>query len=108
MLVKKKIPCRQCGKLFVPCSYCQTHADVFRWRNFTCSLDCAKTYISNTIEYRESQRGKSEKSKLEILRPQKTVEETLGAKSTVPTRKNHKNKATEEIVDNEIENNETE
>lgn len=54
MAEKKKIPCRVCRKLFEPCSYCQSHADVFRWRNFACSRECALKYIDDTIAYRES------------------------------------------------------
>ena len=51
---KKKIPCRVCGKLFEPCAYCQEHADVFRWRNFACSIKCAKKYVTDAMAYRES------------------------------------------------------
>lgn len=51
---KKLIPCRVCGKLFEPCTYCQTHADIFRWRNFACSIECAQKYINDTIAYRKS------------------------------------------------------
>ncbi len=57
MAEKKKISCRVCGKLFEPCSYCQSHADVFRWRNFACSLKCASKYINDTISYRNSQKN---------------------------------------------------
>ena len=46
MAEKKKIPCRVCGKLFEPCAYCQSHADVFRWRNFACSRECASRHFS--------------------------------------------------------------
>ncbi len=53
MAEKKKISCRVCGKLFEPCSYCQSNADVFRWRNFACSMGCAAKYIDDTIAYRE-------------------------------------------------------
>ena len=55
MAKAKKIPCRVCGKLFKPCGYCQSHKDIFRWRNFACSKECAQKYISETIAYRESQ-----------------------------------------------------
>ncbi|MBD5157337.1 MAG: hypothetical protein HDT13_06870 [Butyrivibrio sp.] len=50
----KKIPCRVCKKLFEPCSYCQSHDGIFRWRNFACSIECAAKYISDTAAYRES------------------------------------------------------
>lgn len=55
MIETKKIPCRVCGKLFKPCGYCQSHTDVFRWRNFACSKECAQKYISDTAAYRETQ-----------------------------------------------------
>ncbi len=55
MAEKKLIPCRVCGKLFKPCSYCQSHSDIFRWRNFACSYACASKYIADTVAYRESQ-----------------------------------------------------
>lgn len=51
---KKMIPCRICGKLFEPCVICQAHNDMFRWRNFACSRECAEKYISETIAYRNS------------------------------------------------------
>lgn len=59
---KKKIPCRVCGKLFTPCSYCETHSDVFRWRNFACSIECAKKYINKAIAYRESSKHLKEQT----------------------------------------------
>ena len=55
MAKPKMIPCRVCGKLFKPCGYCQSHSDVFRWRNFACSRECAGKYISDTTAYRELQ-----------------------------------------------------
>lgn len=54
MANNKLIPCRVCRKLFKPCSYCQSHSDTFRWRNFACSKECASKYISDTIAYREN------------------------------------------------------
>ena len=51
------IRCRVCGKLFEPCAYCKSHSDVFRWRNFACSRECAAKYIKETTEYRESLRN---------------------------------------------------
>lgn len=54
MATNKKIPCRVCGRLFEPCAYCQSHADVFRWRNFACSKECATKYINDTLAYRET------------------------------------------------------
>lgn len=51
---KKMIPCRVCGKMFIPCSYCQEHMDIFRWRNFACSKECAVEYIEKATNYREN------------------------------------------------------
>lgn len=59
----KKIPCRVCGKMYEPCAYCQAHADVFRWRNFACSIKCAKKYITDTVAYRKHQDSVATKSK---------------------------------------------
>lgn len=58
----KMIPCRVCGKQFEPCSYCQSHSDVFRWRNFACSIECAKKYVNAAEKYREEERKKAEKA----------------------------------------------
>lgn len=56
MAKQKQIHCRVCGKLFTPCAYCVSHADTFRWRNFACSIECAKKYIKEALDYRESQK----------------------------------------------------
>ena len=61
MSKKTLIPCRVCKKPFEPCAYCQSHADVFRWRNFACSKECATKYINDTITYRESMKRKDNK-----------------------------------------------
>lgn len=55
---KKMIPCRVCKKMFEPCAYCQEHSDVFRWRNFACSKECAVKYINETTAYRDSLKNK--------------------------------------------------
>ena len=54
----KKIPCRVCGMLFAPCTTCQSHNDMFYWRNFACSKKCAGKYIKDTIAYRDSLKKK--------------------------------------------------
>lgn len=53
---ERKIPCRVCGKLFQPCAYCQSHDNVFRWRNFACSRECAKQYFHDTLAQRQRKR----------------------------------------------------
>lgn len=105
MSEKKKIPCRVCGKFFEPCSYCQTHSDVFRWRNFACSRECAAKYINDTIAYRESQKATSNKSV--TVETNELSSKLSTKKSTVIKRKGNK-KSIEEINKNESENTETE
>lgn len=83
MSSKKKIPCRVCGKLFVPCSYCQSHADVFRWRNFACSIECATIYVNEAIAYNSNRPMlKREKREEKIVEEEnmETKEETVKPK----------------------------
>ncbi len=98
MAEKKKIPCRVCGKLFEPCSTCQSDNRMFRWRNFACSLKCAEKYISETIAYRESQTKKDISVTVDVEADLNTHQET-------PKRKYTKKKATNNI---EIEKEESE
>lgn len=104
MTNKKMIPCRVCGKLFEPCSYCQSHSDIFRWRNFACSRECATKYINDTIVYRESQKRQVTKSKK--IETNAISSKPFAAKSTMIKRKTNK-KDIEEIIKNDPENNET-
>lgn len=97
---KKKIPCRVCGKLFEPCSYCQSHTDIFRWRNFACSRECAAKYINDTIIYRESLKHNKETAS-EIIKTEKLDTEVSDKKSTSTKRKYTKKVATEDIENNE-------
>ena len=109
MVKPKMIPCRVCGKLFKPCGYCQSHSDVFRWRNFACSRECAGKYISDTTAYRElqhkndvsellSNKGKinSEKETSKKTNKKKFIE-TMDISSNVLTdfAENEQNKVTE-------------
>lgn len=103
MAETKKIPCRVCGTLFKPCAYCQSHADVFRWRNFACSRECAAKYINETMAYRESLKNKegnvSEKTEV--------IKEDVASEKSITTRKKTNKKSTN-IVEIENENKETE
>ena len=104
---RKKIPCRVCGKLFTPCAYCQAHEDVFRWRNFACSRECALKYINDTIAYRESLKNK-DKENIEIKETE--INEEVSEKPIKIRKRNYKKSSNidEEIIENELENNETE
>lgn len=84
MKKKKKIPCRICGKLFEPCAYCQSHADIFRWRNFACSIECAKKYINDTNVYRESLKNKENKTiEKGTMNKEVPIEKTNAAKKKI-------------------------
>lgn len=103
MAETKKIPCRVCKKLFVPCAYCQSHSDVFRWRNFACSRECATKYIDDTIAYRESLKNKDN----EVSEKVEVVSEEISVKEPITTRKKNIKKIST-LVEDEIENKETE
>lgn len=46
-------PCRICGKMFTPCADCENDKIMFRWKRFTCSLECAKEYFAKIDESRK-------------------------------------------------------
>ena len=103
MVKTKKIPCRVCGKPFKPCGYCQSHTDVFRWRNFACSKECATKYINDTIAYRNSLKDK----KYAVVKEIKTdSKKEISTKKSATTRKKINKKISTEIVG--IDNKETE
>ena len=106
MAETKKISCRVCGKLFTPCAYCQTHADVFRWRNFACSIECAEKYINDALDYRESLKKNPVVSNVETEAAK--TNKTDIVEQGVTTKKKSKKKPSTEIVETKIENNETE
>ena len=96
---KKKIPCRVCGKLFEPCAYCQSHADVFRWRNFACSRECAAKYIDETIAYRESlkNKGNGMVESVDVSIEKNAIE------NPTATRRKTKKKISTETIENTVE-----
>lgn len=93
MSKKTLIPCRVCKKPFEPCAYCQSHADVFRWRNFACSKECATKYINDTITYRESMKRKDNKM-AEKVKETENVNNDISVGNITSTRK-RTNKKTE-------------
>lgn len=90
---KKMIPCRVCGKPFEPCATCQAYNDMFRWRNFACSRECAEKYISETIAYRNSLKKDSDNDTVEYI---SKVENTVDSNSTTK-RKNNNKKSTNNV-----------
>lgn len=94
-MAKQKIPCRVCGKLFEPCAYCKAHEDVFRWRNFACSKECASKYIEDTVAYRESLKCKADKN----LKLVETISENNSTRKTHAAKKIIKKNSTD-IIEN--------
>jgi len=94
MAEKKKIPCRVCGKLFVPCADCESHSDIFRWRSFACSRKCATKYLNDTITYRESLKNKQTENK---KNENQSVNIDDLKKETVTRQKNSKKTTTENV-----------
>lgn len=72
-MAKKMIPCKVCGKMFEPCGYCQKHQDVFRWRNFACSLECANKYVAEAIAYREKDKKTEIKEEIQPIEKVETI-----------------------------------
>lgn len=101
MVNKKMIPCRVCNKLFEPCATCQAHNDMFRWRNFACSRECAEKYISETIAYRNS--SKEGKNNSNSVVDDVTVESNIVTvdsqeeKSNTAKRKYNRKKSTNDV-----------
>ena len=103
----KMIPCRQCGKMYKPCVFCQEHNDVWRWRNFCCSLECAKKYVKSSRAYREAQNLKAERDVHTTETTVKAVENGVvkDATTTASKKKSAKNatKTTSDEVTNDKE-----
>lgn len=103
MANKKMIPCRVCGKFFEPCSTCQKHNDMFRWRNFACSRECAEKYIAETIAYRNSSKEDNNSSN-SVADDTVTVENNIVTtvdsqeeKSSTTKRKYNRKKSTNDV-----------
>ncbi len=54
MANKIQKPCRVCNKMFTPCADCEADKTMFRWKKFTCSLNCAKEYFAKIEASRQS------------------------------------------------------
>lgn len=91
MASKIQKPCRICGKMFTPCADCENDKTMFRWKRFTCSLDCAKKYFAKIDESRKSQ------IEAEIIQNDNIVSiEMVDAKIVKPKRGRKKNIENEE------------
>ena len=95
MVKTKKIPCRVCGKLFEPCATCQSHNDMFRWRNFACSRECAEKYIAETIAYRNS--SKEDKTNDDSIIDNVVTVESQEEKSNTTKRRYNRKKSTNDV-----------
>ena len=105
----KMIPCRQCGKMYKPCAYCQENEGVWRWRNFCCSLECARKYVKSAEAYREAQNRIAAREssrtveKSVIAEEPKTVKEVM-VDNTIPTTKKKSDRNTAKTTSDEVTN----
>lgn len=103
MANKKMIPCRVCSKLFEPCIICQANNDIFRWRNFACSRECAEKYISETITYRNSSKEDKNSNSNVIENVSSTVENIVKNHTTKRKYNKKKTENNVEIINEERE-----
>lgn len=101
-MAKQKIPCRVCGKLFEPCAYCKAHEDVFRWRNFACSRECAAKYIENATAYRESLKTVREKESKPLDGNEHSVN-AASTEKTITARKKTNKKVSDDAINKSVE-----
>ena len=102
---KKMLKCRVCGKMYEACAYCDEHRDVFRWRNFACSLPCAKKYMRDTIEYRKKQHESA--NKVETVKQEKVTAPVLSEvkkEQETPTPKKKYRSHIDETTNHEVAN----
>lgn len=100
-LVKK--PCRICGKLYIPCSYCEHENTAFHWRAVACSRECAAEYFRRVTAARDKKNGISKSSNgldgsLETQPTENSVETTVieqSEENRMLVKKNRKSKRTD-------------
>lgn len=51
------VPCRICGKEFVPCNQCYRVTGKFNWREMCCSIECGDKYLQ-AVEQARNPRAK--------------------------------------------------
>ena len=49
MSYKVQKPCKICGKMYTPCSDCETDDKVFHWRKVACSYECGQKYLAKVL-----------------------------------------------------------
>lgn len=52
MSYKVQKPCKICGKMYTPCSDCETDDKVFHWRKVACSYECGQKYLAKVLAER--------------------------------------------------------
>ena len=66
MAYKVQKPCRMCGKMYTPCSDCESDKSAFHWRTVACSTKCAMEYFKKIEESRNPKGDNIEASIVEI------------------------------------------
>lgn len=44
-MISRAVPCRVCGKMFVPCNKTSNSIGAFNYRSVACSLECGTEYL---------------------------------------------------------------
>lgn len=52
MSYKVQKPCKICGKMYTPCSDCETDEKTFHWRKVACSYECGQKYLEKVLAER--------------------------------------------------------
>lgn len=86
------IPCRVCGKMFVPCNKPSVAIGAFNYRSIACSLECGAEYLRRVQAARQKSDAESvlvdakvsaEKAVAEVLASEKKPKRSRGKRREV-------------------------
>lgn len=63
MAYKVQKPCRVCGKMYTPCSDCESDKSIFHWRTVACSIECGREYFKRIEQSRIADNTMSRENK---------------------------------------------
>ena len=72
----RRVPCRVCGKLFIPCNKSSDMIGAFNYREVCCSPECGQQYLHDVMVARGLLKKKEEKP--EIVQDNKEETEDTG------------------------------
>lgn len=65
MAASRQVPCKVCGKLFIPCNKTSRELGMFNWREVACSPRCGMEYLEQVTAARSQKDGGSGQEKAE-------------------------------------------